>query len=284
MSDLQPVSLAYSPDTDDAFMVEAMRTKRVDTKGYAFTYTAADIQQLNEAARSGTYDLTAISIAAYPALARDYWLMPVGASIGDNFGPALIVRTGSPLRRPEDLTGRRIAVPGKQTSAYFAAVGLIGAFEAVPCPFDQISTMVQTGAVDAGILIHELQLDCTSAGCEKIGDLGQLWAQRFDLPLPLGANAIRRSLGLKAVQEITAVLRDSIETGLNSREDTLRAALASSNAGLDLKDGDRYISMYVNQRSLGFARDVREAMGRLFAIGAEAGLCPPCDLAEAFYE
>ena len=279
------ISIAFSPDTDDAFMVHPMRAGWTDVGNYEFTYTAADIQALNEQAQRGVYDVTAISIAAYPSLADEYLLMPIGASIGDEFGPAIIVREDSPLTTVQDLIGRRVAIPGRQTSAFFAARGLIGAFDEVPLPFHAIGQAVMSGEVEAGILIHELQLDCETKGFRKLGDLGKLWAtHESGLPLPLGANAIRRSLGAQTISEITAIMRSSIEEGLRRREETLRAALGQSQADLDLAGGDRYISMYVNHRSLGFAPDVRQAVSRLFTIGGEAGLCRPVALADAMYE
>lgn len=269
----RPISIAYSPDTDDAFMVHAMRAGLVDTRGFSFTFTSADIQELNEKARHGVYDVTAISIAAYPELAGEYLLMPVGASVGDAFGPAVIVRADSPLQALAELRGKRIAIPGRNTSAFFAARGLIGPFADVPCYFKDIAPAVLSGEVDAGILIHELQLDCEKDGLRKLADLGKAWHAVHALPLPLGGNAIRRALGADAVTDITRVMRDSIEAGLAQRDATLRAALAQSGAPLDLALGDRYIEMYVNRRSLGFETDAREAMRRLIEIGAAAGLC-----------
>jgi 1,4-dihydroxy-6-naphthoate synthase len=279
-----PVTIAFSPDTDDAFMVHAMRAGLLDCGAYDFTYTAADIQHLNEQALLGHYDVTAISIAAYPSIAAEYLLMPIGASIGDAFGPALIVRQDSPMESVTDLKGKRIAVPGRQTSAFFAARGLIGDFIEVPMGFLGISGAVERGDVDAGILIHELQLDCEQRGFRKLGDLGALWHAASGLPLPLGANAIRRSLGSKAIHEITQLMRESIEVGLANREATLSAALKQSKAHLDQSLGDKYISMYVNARSLGMQADVRQAMAHLFTIGATAGLCPQVDLANALYD
>lgn len=280
----RPISIAYSPDTDDAFMVHAMRSGLVNTMGYEFIYTSADIQELNESAKHGTFDVTAISIAAYPELQDDYFLMPIGASIGDAFGPAIIVRGDSAVQTPKDLQGMRIAVPGLRTSAYFAARGLIGAFTPVPLPFHAIAEAVNSGTVDAGILIHELQLECENQGFRKLGDLGRLWADAFNLPLPLGGNAIKRELGADAIRDVTAIMRASIEVGLATREATLKAALSQSGADLDLQGGDRYISMYVNHRSLSFAADVREAMTRLFAFGHEAGMARAFDAAAAHYE
>ena len=272
---MKTITLAYSPDTDDAFMVRAMQERRVDLRGYEFVYTSADIQELNEAASQQEYDVTAISVAAYPSLADDYLLMPVGASVGDDFGPAVIVRPDAPFQTVQELAGKRIAVPGLRTSAFFAARGLIGPFTAVPLHFMKIGPAVASGEVDAGILIHELQIDCERHGFRKLGDLGKLWSRHQDgLPLPLGANAIRKALGAEAIRDINAIYRESIEVGLATREETLRSALRASKADLDLALGDRYISMYVNDRSLRFERDALEAAARLFRIGADAGLCP----------
>lgn len=284
MSCSRPISVAYSPDTDDAFMVHAMRAGLIDLEGYHFTFTSADIQELNEAARQGRYDVTAISIAAYPELQHDYFLMPIGASIGDDFGPALIVRADSDAQTPKDLVGTKIAVPGLRTSAFFAARGLIGPFTPVPLPFHKIAAAVESGDVQAGILIHELQLECERQGFRKLGDLGRLWHKAFALPLPLGGNAIRRSLGDTTIRDVTRIMRRSIEAGLKSREATLKAALAQSGADIDLQGGDRYISMYVNHRSLSFAPDVREAMTKLFAFGQAAGLAVAFDADAAHYE
>lgn len=278
------ISVAYSPDTDDAFMVHALRERLVDWCGYEFNFVSADIQELNEKARHGIYDVTAISIAAYPRLADDYLLMTVGASIGDDFGPAVVVRPDAGFQSLDALRGRKIAVPGRDTSAFYAARALIGAFDDVPMYFKDIAPAVERGEVDAGILIHELQLDCEVYGLRKLDDLGQAWQRRYGLPLPLGANAIRRSLGATAIEEIGHILKASIEYGLATRQETLAAALAASGAHLDLMLGDRYIEMYVNRRSLGFDPDVRTAMRRLIGIGVEQGLCRPLDLDQCLAE
>jgi 1,4-dihydroxy-6-naphthoate synthase len=278
------ISIAYSPDTDDAFMVQALRSGQVNTGSYRFRFTAADIQELNALARQGVYDITAISIAAYPSLAKDYMLMPIGASIGDEFGPAIIVRPDSEITSVNELVGRRIAVPGLQTSAYFASRGLIGEFTAVPMSFLAIGEAVKNGDVAAGVLIHELQLDCEQRGFRKLADLGRLWSSRYNLPLPLGANAIKRDLGPQVIAEVTQILRDSIEFGLANRLATLKEALRSSKADIDLNAGDQYISMYVNHRSLAMQADVRAAMQQLFTIGEQTGLCPQVSLGEALYE
>lgn len=280
---VKEISVAYSPDTDDAFMVHAMQQGLVETAPYTFTYKSDDIQILNDAALQGTYDVTAISIAAYPWIQKDYLLMPIGASIGDQFGPALIVAPNSTVLTPEELAGKRVAVPGLKTSAYYAARALIGDFEAVPVYFKDIEGKVLSGEVDAGILIHELQLEDLKTNFRRIGDLGSLWHRKFGLPLPLGANAIRRSLGAEAIQEVTAIMKASIEYGLAHRDETLRAALASTGAPVDTSFGDRYISMYVNDHSLGHSDAVMKAMAIMFEAGAAGGMCPPCDLQSSVY-
>jgi len=272
------ITLAFSPDTDDAFMVHAIEAGLVATEPFHFELTSADIQLLNEKARQGVYDITAISMAVFPFIQDQYDLVPVGSSIGDGFGPAIVVANEAyekGLRRPEDLRNRRIAVPGLHTSAYFAARMLIGSFEAVPTLFSDITQKVATGECDGGILIHELQLWSQHPQLTKIGDLGQWWNERFRLPLPLGGNAIRRSLGSETITNVTRILKESIIYGFNHRADTLNAALRRSGAPISSNEGDRYISMYVNDHSLAFAPAVHEGIRLLFKGGAELGLCPP---------
>lgn len=276
----QNISIAYSPDTDDAFMVLALREKRVDWEDFEFSFTVGDIQELNDDARNSVFDITAISVGAYPNLRENYLLMPIGASVGDEFGPAIVTSPGSTLSI-DDLRGKRIAVPGLNTSAHIAAQALFGPFTAVPMYFMDIRNAVVTGDVDAGILIHELQLDPESAGLQKISDLGRLWHNRFQLPLPLGANAIRRSLGPQTIARLSRIYRRSIEVGLENRSATITSAVNSA-AAKDLLDeamGDRYISMYVNHRSLEFQEDVLSGIRTMFDQGAQKGLFLPIDLA-----
>ncbi len=273
------ISLAFSPDTDDAFMVRAIEAGQIDTGPYQFDLIAADIQHLNEQAMLGTYDITAISIGVYPLIQDLYQLVPVGSSIGDGFGPALVVplnpRGKSPAQRPEDLRGQRIAIPGRYTSAYYAARMLIGDFQPVPTLFSDIVTEVSEGRCDGGILIHELQLWDHHDHLEKIGDLGQLWEAKYQLPLPLGGNSIRRSLGTHHINQLTEILRKSILYGFEHRESTLKAALKRSGAAISLQEADRYITMYVNDHSLDFHEPVRKSIKLLLEGGASLGLCPP---------
>jgi 1,4-dihydroxy-6-naphthoate synthase len=275
----QKISIAYSPDTDDAFMVLALREKRVDWENFEFTFTVGDIQELNQAARDSVYDITAISVGAYPGIRDQYLMMPVGASIGDEFGPAVVTSPGSSLQI-DDLRGKRVAVPGLNTSAHIAAQALFGPFTAVPMYFMTIRDAVMSGDVDAGILIHELQLNPESAGLRKITDLGRLWHDRFQLPLPLGANAIKRNLGSETIERLSRLYRRSVEVGLENRAETVARAvsLAAAKDSMDEVQGDRYISMYVNHRSLEFQSDVLSGIRTLFDQGAQKGLFEPIDL------
>jgi 1,4-dihydroxy-6-naphthoate synthase len=273
------ISIAYSPDTDDAFMVLALREKRVPWEDFDFTFTVGDIQELNEAARDGKYDITAISVGAYPELVEKYLMMPVGASIGDEFGPAVVTKPSSTLGI-DDLRGKRVAVPGLNTSAHIAAQALFGPFTAVPMYFMTIKDAVLGGEVEAGILIHELQLDPESAGLRKITDLGRLWYDRFQLPLPLGANAIKRDLDPETITRLSKLYRRSVEIGLENRVETIESAvsLAAAKDALDVIQGDRYISMYVNERSLEFQSDVLSGIRTLFDQGSKLGLFIPLEL------
>jgi 1,4-dihydroxy-6-naphthoate synthase len=278
MSQQMEISLAFSPDTDDAFMVHAIEKGLVDTGDYRFKLKSADIQYLNEMALKGIYDVTAISIAVYPLIQDHYHLMPVGSSIGDGFGPAVVVSSeahAQGLSSIRDLKGKRIAVPGLHTSAYIAARMLIGPFEPVPTLFSEITKRVAAGECDGGILIHELQLWDKHPHLVKIGDLGRLWFERFELPLPLGGNGIRRSLGQLHVERVTEIFKQSIIYGFQNRESTLEAALYRSGAQISITEGERYISMYVNDNSLTFAPGVQKAIELLLTGGADLGLCPP---------
>ncbi len=270
-----PISIAYSPDTDDAFMVLALREKRVDWGEFEFSFTIGDIQELNDAAKQEKYDITAISVSAYPHIQKNYLLMPIGASVGDGFGPAIVV---DPHRHVAltDLKNSRIAVPGLSTTAHIAAQTVMGPFEPVPMHFMEIKNAVLSGSVKAGILIHELQLDPQSEGLHKLADLGHLWQEQFQRPLPLGANAIRRSLGTKKITELSEIYLKSIELGLQNRSATISSAVRTAVARNSLTDekGDKYISMYVNERSLGFDDDVLDGIELIYKNGFELGFLP----------
>jgi 1,4-dihydroxy-6-naphthoate synthase len=274
------ISLAYSPDTDDAFMVYAIQHKLINLRGFEFHLESLDIQVLNHAALSATYDITAISMAAYPEIRNTYFLMPVGSSIGDQFGPAIVVRKSSEITSVPMLAGRKIATPGSQTSAFYAGKSVLPDFTPIHLSFSEIENAVVNGTADAGILIHEPQLLEEFQDLRKIADLGTLWHQQCGLPLPLGGNAIRRSLGPEAIAELTAIYKESIEYALAHRMETIAKASAAAIAGLPLNLADKYIDQYVNHRSLRLDDDVRQGLDALFAAGHAAGLCQPLACSE----
>jgi len=277
------IQLAYSPDSDDAFMIYALKEKFVSSDKCEFEFFVDDIQKLNEKALENAYDITAISVAAYPSLQENYFLMPIGASIGRDFGPAIILKPDSSIQSLADLEKKKIAVPGMQTSAFFAASTLFPEFTPVPMHFLEIEGAVLAGKVDAGIVIHELQLNCEERGFRKLGNLGSLWFERFGLPLPLGGIAIKRSLGLEAVLEITDLYKKSIVWGLGNREKVLELASQQAVAGLSGALADRYIDMYVNEDTLKLSDQVVESIKLLLSTASQKKLCSTVDFNQAMY-
>lgn len=268
------IRLAHSPDPDDAFMFFGLSIGAIDTGPYRFEHILEDIQTLNERARRGEYELTAISIHAYPYVADKYQLTPCGSSMGDDYGPIVVTRTPQPV---EWLPGRTIAVPGRMTTAYLALSLLLGrdGFRPEVVVFDRIPAEVAAGRVDAGLLIHEGQLTYGREGLHLVVDLGKWWRQRTGLPLPLGGNAVRRDLGPEHMRAITRIMRASIRYSLEHRQQAVRYALRFGR-GLDETLADRFVGMYVNQWTLDYGDRGREAIRRLLAEGAAAGIVPAC--------
>lgn len=269
----QFVSLACSPDTDDAFMVYALQHRHVIDPAYSFEFFFEDIQKLNEKARECRFDITAISIAVFPDIQDNYILMPIGASVGRRFGPAVIVNRSSDIRSVKNLQAKRIAIPGFQTSAFFAALDVLPPFQAIPVPFIDIEKRIADHSVDAGIVIHELQLNCEERGFRKVCDLGVMWADKYSMPLPLGGIAIRRTLGQQTIKELTSLYKKSVEWAIKNRSFALNEASKKAIAGLNESLASRYIDMYVNNDSLEYQSDVRQAIMALFEGGAKRGLC-----------
>ena len=264
------ITLAHSPDSDDAFMFYGLATNKLDTGRLSFKHLLKDIQTLNEEAMLGTYDVTAISFHAYAYVADKYALLPHGASIGDNYGPILVSRE---VLTPEDIPSLKIAVPGKLTSA-FLALRIFNpdfAFEVVP--FDKILDAVKDGSCQAGLLIHEGQLFYETMGLHKVLDLGEWWHQRTGLPLPMGGNAIRRDLGPDLIKEISHLLRESISYSLENREDALQYAMQFAR-DMDTDLADRFVAMWVNDLTLDYTERGREAVRRLLDEGFEQGIIP----------
>jgi 1,4-dihydroxy-6-naphthoate synthase len=262
------IKLAHSPDSDDAFMFYALATNRVKAPGLKFTHVLADIETLNQAADKETYDVTAISFAAYPYLKDKYILLDSGASFGEGYGPMVVA--SKPMKQ-KDLAGKRIAVPGLRTSAYLALRLFEPRFEAVPTPFDQIINAVQEGTVRAGLIIHEGQLMYSQLGLHRIVDLGQWWKETTTLPLPLGGNAVRRALGPEVASRISQAIRESVAYALDHREEALNYALQFAR-DMDADLADKFVGMYVNRWTLGYGDVGRAAVQELLDRGVQAGL------------
>ncbi len=267
------IRLAHSPDPDDAFMFYGLATGKVDPGPYTFEHILEDIQTLNERAMRGEYEMTAISIHAYPYVADRYRLTRCGCSMGDGYGPRLVAR--EPLS-PEQLRGRTIAIPGRMTTAFLTLQLLLGrdGFEPKVVMFDQIPREVAEGRVDVGLVIHEGQLTYAAEGLHMVLDLGVWWQQRTGLPLPLGGNVVRRDLGDEHAQRLTRIMQDSIRYSLEHRDEAVAYALKFGR-GLDSALADRFVGMYVNDWTLDYGEKGREAVRRLLAEGAAAGLVPP---------
>jgi 1,4-dihydroxy-6-naphthoate synthase len=264
------ITLAHSPDSDDAFMFYGLATNKLDTGRLSFKHLLKDIQTLNEEAMLGTYDVTAISFHAYAYVADKYALLPHGASIGDNYGPVVVSRE---VLTPEDIPSLKIAVPGKLTSAFLALRIFNPDFEFEVVPFDKIIDAVKDGSCQAGLLIHEGQLFYETMGLHKVLDLGEWWHQRTGLPLPMGGNAIRRDLGPDLIREVSQLLRESISYSLENREDALQYAMQFAR-DMDTDLADRFVAMWVNDLTLDYTERGREAVRRLLEEGFEKGIIP----------
>jgi 1,4-dihydroxy-6-naphthoate synthase len=264
------LTLAHSPDSDDAFMFYALATKKIGVRHLSFTHQLEDIESLNRKALEGIYDITAISFHAYPYVEDKYVLLPCGASFGDRYGPLVVARAAL---GPGSLKGKRIAIPGKMTTAHLALQLYEPGVEAVVTSFDQILDTVARGEADAGVVIHEGQLTYAGAGLSKVLDLGEWWYQETKLPLPLGGNAIRRALDQHTQQAVAALLKQSIRYSLDHREEALSYAQQFSR-GLDAPTADRFVSMYVNDWTLDYGPRGRLAVQELLDRGFQRGILP----------
>jgi 1,4-dihydroxy-6-naphthoate synthase len=264
------IKLAHSPDSDDAFMFYALATHKLATPGYKYTHVLSDIQTLNEAAQTETYDVTAISFAAYPELRDKYVLLDCGASFGEGYGPIVV---SSKSLKKDELKGKRIAVPGSKTTAYLTLKLFEPEFEPVIMPFDKILDAVKNDVVEAGLLIHEGQLLFPQMGLHRVLDLGIWWQEQTQLPLPLGGNAVRRSLGPALGLEIARTIRESVEYGLEHRDDALKYAMQFAR-DMETEVADKFIAMYVNRWTLGYGDRGKQAVKELIDRGTQAGLLP----------
>jgi 1,4-dihydroxy-6-naphthoate synthase len=271
------ISIAHSPDSDDAFMFYGLATNKVRVPGYKFSHTLCDIETLNRRAQDEAfYDVSAISFHAYPYLQNNYTLMGCGGSVGEGYGPMIISPRQLQLK---DLGRIKIAVPGTLTTAFLALKIFNPDVETEVVPFDQIIPAVQAGKFEAGLIIHEGQLTYARSGLHKVLDLGVWWRETTGLVLPLGGNAIRRSLGAEKHRIISKALRDSIQHGLDHREQALEYAMQFAR-DLDTSLANRFVSMYVNERTLDYGADGRQAIRKLLDLGHERGIIPIAPLVD----
>jgi len=264
------ISVAHSPDSDDAFMFYGMATNKIRVPGVKFTHSLCDIETLNRKALEGFYDITAISFHAYPYVQDKYAVMPTGGSVGDGYGPMIVASRSIPV---EEVITVKIAVPGTMTTAYLALKLFAPDAITEVVPFDQIIPRVLEGKYEAGLIIHEGQLTFSKEGLHRILDMGKWWRDVTGMPLPLGGNAIKRNLGPELTLACCNALRDSIQYALDNREEALQYAMQFAR-DLDVQQADKFVGMYVNERTLDYGKDGREAIVKLLDMGYERGVIP----------
>jgi 1,4-dihydroxy-6-naphthoate synthase len=268
--DRRELVIAHSPDSDDAFMFYALATRKLRPRGLKLTHHLEDIQALNRKARDGVYEITAISIAAYPYVQDRYRMFSTGGSIGDGYGPIVVAARPCSV---DELKGKRIAIPGELTSAYLALRLLEPEFEPVVVAFDRILETVKNGDADAGLIIHEGQLMFDRMGLHRVVDLGRWWQQTEKLPLPMGAVAVRRDLAAELQEEMQTMVRRSVEYAMEHREEALAYALQFGR-DLDQPLADKFVGMWVNQLTLDMGDRGREGVRRMLQLGHERGFIP----------
>lgn len=265
------LTLGHSPDPDDAFMFYALAADKIDSRGWKFEHILQDIQTLNERAQREELDISAVSIHAFAYVADKYALLSCGASMGDNYGPIVVAREDIAL---DDLKNKKIAIPGLMTSAYLALRLAIGEFDYEVVPFDEILDVVVDGKFDAGLVIHEGQLTYPQHDLKLIIDLGKWWNQRHDgLPLPLGGNVVRRALGTDAIVELADIMRESIQYGLEHRDEAVKHSMQWGR-GLDQATADEFVGMYVNDLTMDYGDAGRKSVELFLQEAAEAGIIP----------
>lgn len=270
MSQIQPIRIGHSPDSDDAFMFYALAKGLIPTDGVEIVHVIEDIESLNRRALNAELEVTAISVHAYAYVAHHYALMPCGASIGDKYGPLVVSR--EPMRW-EELAGKTVAIPGKMTTAYLTLRLFQPDFNPEVVRFDQILPYIQQGKADAGLIIHEGQLTYGRAGLHKVVDLGEWWHEETGLPLPLGANAIRRDLGAEKIRHITALLKQSIQYSLEHREKGLAYAMTYAR-GMEIAIANQFVGMYVNDYTLDYGEKGRAGVRALLQRGYQSRVIP----------
>lgn len=272
MPDSTPLEIvsAHSPDSDDAFMFYGLATRKVRSPRVTFKHVLSDIETLNRKAMEGAYDLSAISYHAYPSVADKYVLMASGSSVGDGYGPTVVAL--HPME-PEEIKGRKIAIPGTLTTAYLALKIFEPDFVPVLVPFDKILETVQNGGADAGLIIHEAQLTYNKAGFHRVLDMGKWWKDKFDLPLPLGGNVLRRSLPADVKTDCCRMMRESIQYALDNHAEALEYAMQFA-GDLDPRLAEKFVGMYVNHYTVDAGELIPQAVKKLLDLGHELGLIP----------
>jgi len=269
-SEPRTISVAHSPDSDDAFMFYGLATNKLETEGLKFEHTLKDIQSLNEDAKNGVFDVSAISFHAYAYVADKYALLPHGASIGDKYGPIVVSKEP---RKADEIGQMKIAIPGELTSAFLALRIYNKDFQYEVVEFDKIIDAVLEGRVDAGLLIHEGQLFYKQMGLDKVLDLGEWWHEKTGLPLPMGGNVIRRDLGEQLMRQVSKHLHNSIQYSMDNREDALAYAMQFAR-DMAPELADRFVAMWVNDLTLDYGERGKEGVRRLLKEGFEAGIIP----------
>ena len=267
---VRTITIGHTPDLDDAFMFYALAEGKVRLDGLTIEHVIEDIQTLNQRARSAELDVTALSAASYPFVEKDYWILSVGSSVGQGYGPLVV--SVQPCS-PEELRGKRIAVPGLQTTAWLLLRLAVPEVVPVELSFEQIPDAVLAGHVDAGLLIHERQLTYRDQGLLPILDLGTWWQRAVGLPLPLGLNVVKQSLGKALAGQIAQSLRDSILYAIAHQDEALGASMRFGR-GIDMTRARQFVSMYVNEETLALSRQSLQALGELYRRAHEAGLIP----------
>jgi 1,4-dihydroxy-6-naphthoate synthase len=265
---IRDISIAHSPDSDDAFMFYGLATNKVRVPGLKFSHTLCDIETLNRKAKDSFYDLTAISFHAYPYLQENYALLSSGGSVGEGYGPMIVATKEF---TPEQIKRKKIAVPGTLTTAYLVLKLFAPEAQTEVVPFDQIIPQILEGRYEAGLIIHEGQLTYSKSGLHRVVDFGRWWRESTGLPLPLGGNAIKRELGYQVMREVSSALKESIQYGLDHRDEALEYAMQFAR-DLDRQLASRFVSMYVNERTLDYGPEGRAAITRLLEMGYEKGV------------
>lgn len=265
------ITIAHSPDSDDAFMFYGLATNKVRVPGLKFTHTLCDIETLNRKAMEGAvYDVTAISFHAYPYIQDKYALLPSGGSVGDAYGPMIVSQHSYTV---DEIKSVKVAVPGKLTTAYLVLKLFAPEIETEVVPFDQIIPQILAGKYKAGLIIHEGQLTFSKSGLFRVVDFGKWWHETQKLPLPLGGNAIRRNLGSELMTIVGSAIKESIQYSLDHRDEALAYAMQFAR-DLDTQLADKFVGMYVNDRTLDYGPDGRQAVKRLLDLGYKAGIIP----------